>query len=245
METLKILTPIILVHVGVLAIIIFVIKKLLLSDTMKAVGTIKQVEAEVRKKEETIRMEIDVHEKEFEKKKREAESALEEKRKLSDKELNDMKETMVATAKKEGDRIIEQAKKNEEQFRRQLSQDMEEKSVDYAGRIFQMVVSDHVTPEINKKLIGELLDALEEVDAGAITVDGESSEFTSSQPMDEEQKIRLEGILKDKFGVDIKVEEKVDAEILGGLVLKLGSLEIDGSLRNRYHEAVQEVKKDT
>jgi F0F1-type ATP synthase delta subunit len=36
----------------------------------------------------------------------------------------------------------------------------------------------------------------------------------------------------------------VDDSLLAGLVLKMGSLEIDGSLRNRYQEAVQEVKKE-
>lgn len=245
MQTLKILIPIILVHAGVLALIVFVIKKMLLSDTMKAVGTIKQVEAEVRKKEETIRMEIDVHEKDFAKKKREAEIELEAKRKTSEKELNEMKESIVTNAKKEGEKIMAQAKKNEEKFRQQLAQDMEGKAVDYAGRIFQMVVSEQVTPEVNKKLIGELLDALSEVDAGTITIDGGASEFKSSHPMDEEQKRRLEGLLKEKFDADIKVEETVDPTILGGLILKLGSLEIDGSLRNRYQEAVSEVKKDT
>lgn len=245
METLKILIPIVLVNAGILALIIFVIKRMLLSDTMKAVATIKQVEAEVRKKEETIRMEIDVHEKEFQKKKKEAEAELEEKRKQSEKEIEQKRESILAEAKKESDNIMEQAKKNEEKFRQQLAQDMEEKAVDYAGQVFQMVSSDQMSSELNKALIGELLDALEEVDSSAITVDGSDAHFTSSHPIEPDQKQRLEGLIKEKFGVEIKVEENIDESILGGLVMKLGSLEIDGSLKNRYQEAVAEVKKTT
>ncbi len=238
-----ILVPIVVVNVVILGLIVFVVKKLLLSDTMKAVGTIKQVEAEVRKKEETIRMEIDVHEKEFLTKKTEAEAALEEKRKVSEAEVTKMKENVLNEAKKEGSNIIEQAKKNEEKFRQQLALDMEDKAVDYAGQVFQMVSSDMMSVELNKALISELLDALEEIDASSITIDGDGAEFTSSHPIEPDQKNRLEGLIKDKFGLEIKVEEKVDEAVLGGLILKLGSLEIDGSLRNRYQEAVTEVKK--
>ncbi|OVE76588.1 hypothetical protein BVX97_00745 [bacterium E08(2017)] len=243
MDTLKILLPIVVVNVFVLGLIIFIIKKLLLSDTMKAVDTIKQVEAEVRKKEETIRMEIDMHEKEFQKKKKQAEEELETRRKASEAEVSKMRETVISDAKKEGDNIIEQAKKNEEKYRQQLAQDMEQKAVEYAGQVFQMVSSDQMSAELNKALIGELLDALDEVDSSAITVEGDGAEFTSSHAIDADQKARLEKLLKDKFNADIKVEEKIDEEILGGLILKLGSLEIDGSLRNRYQEAVSEVKK--
>lgn len=243
MDTLKILIPIVVVIAAVMGLIVFIIKKLLLSDTMKAVGTIKQVEAEVRKKEETIRMEIDVHEKEFQKKKKEAEEELDEKRKASENEVAQMRDSVIAEARKEGDNIIAQAKKGEEEFKRQLEQEMQSKAVDYAGQVFEMVSSERMSSELNKALIGELLDALDEVDGSAITVEGEGAEFTSSHPIEADQKARLEGLLKDKFGVDIKVEEKIDEAILGGLILKLGSLEIDGSLKNRYQEAVSEVKK--
>lgn len=245
METVKIIVPIVIVHAVVLALIVFVIKKLLLNDTMKAVGTIKQVEADVRKKEEAIRMEIDVHEKEFTKKKKEAEEELDLKRKKSEQEVSQMRETVLADAKKEGEKIMDQAKRNEDNFRKQLAQDMEAKSVDYAGQIFDLVISEKANEELNKLFIGELLDALDEVDAGAITVEGSNGEFTSSHPISPEQKERLQTLLKEKFGADIKVEEIIDKSIMGGLILKLGTLEIDGSLRNRFSEAVHEVKKTT
>jgi hypothetical protein len=35
----------------------------------------------------------------------------------------------------------------------------------------------------------------------------------------------------------------VNRELLAGMLLKLGSLDIDGSLLNRYREAAEEVKR--
>ena len=71
-----------------LATVLVLIRRLLLGDTMKAVEKINQVEAEVRKKEESIRQEIEQHEKDFLQKKAEAEEALQKQKEQSEKELS-------------------------------------------------------------------------------------------------------------------------------------------------------------
>lgn len=242
-DVLKVIIPILVMHAVVLAGILFVIKKMLLGDTMRAVERIRQVESEVRRKEEGIRKEIDEHEKEFSRKKAEAEVDLQKRREESDAEVATVREQALADARKEGEKIIEQAKKNEEKLRQQILQDMEEKAVEYGGQIFKLVFSEEMNVELNKHFISELLDALEEIDSESITVDSNEATFTASHPIDAEQKKRIESLLKEKFDVDIKVEETVQEDLLGGLILKLGSLEIDGSLINRFGEAVDEVKK--
>jgi len=243
-ETLAVLIPVAVAGLVALALMIMVIKQLLLGDTRRAVARIRDVEAEVRRKEERIRAEIAEHEREFERKKAEAETAMERQRQESEKELARMKDKVVADARKEGEKILDQAKKNEEKLRRQIAQDMEEKAVEYGGQIFRLVFSEEMNSALNGKFIDELLDALQEVDSSSITVDPNNAEFRSSHPIEPSRKERLESILREKFGAAIQVKEKVDENLLAGLAFKLGSLEIDGSLLSRYHEAVAEVKKN-
>ena len=242
-ETLKIVIPIAVAHVVVLAVLIVVIKQLLLGDTKKAVDRINEVEAEVRKKEESIRREIGEHERDFEKRKAGAETELLEHKAESEKEVEALKEQMVSEAKKDSARIIEQARKNEGKFRSQIAQEMEEKAVAYAGEVFKLVFSERMGHQLHRQFMAELLDALEEVEGANITIEGEEAEFASARHIDDDQKERFEGLLKEKFGADVAVKETVDHELMAGLVFKLGSLEIDGSLRNRYHEAAESVKK--
>lgn len=230
-------------HVCALVALVFVIKRILVGDTMKAVAQIRQVEAEVRNKEESIRHDIAEHEKEFEKQRAEAEEAMQAQRQQSEKELGQLREQITAGAKKEADRIIENAKKGEEKLRQQIAQDMEEKAVGYGGDIFSLVFSERINEELNRQFIGELLDAIEEVDAASITVDGDDVMFASSHPIAADQKARLAKLLTEKFGAEISINETVKPELMAGLVFKLGSLEIDGSLLNRYNEAVAEVSK--
>jgi F0F1-type ATP synthase delta subunit len=106
------------------------------------------------------------------------------------------------------------------------------------------VFSDRMSKQLHRQFMDELLDALGDIEGASITVDGEQAEFTSGQVLEQDQKERFQGLLKDKFGVDVEVKEKVDHELLAGMVFKLGSLEIDGSLRNRYHEAAEDVRRN-
>ena len=242
-DIMKILIPIAVVHVVVLAVIIVIIKRLLLSDTLQAVARLRNVEADIRKKEENLRKEIGEHEKEFERKKAASEADLAAHKEAIEKDVARQREQVLAEAKKEGEKILDQARKNESKLREQLSRDVEGKAVDYAAEIFKLVFSENLGREMNKQFTQELIDALVELDASTITVESKDVAFTSSHPMDADQKLQLKRILSEKFSIDADVNETVREELLAGLIFKLGSLEIDGSLRNRYQEAAEEVKK--
>ena len=106
-----------------------------------------------------------------------------------------------------------------------------------------MVFSEKMTESVDRQFTDELLDALTEVDSNAVTVDASEAEVVLSHPMPSEQRARLERLLKESFGADVTVSEKINPDLIAGMILKLGSLEIDGSLRNRYREAAAEQKK--
>lgn len=243
-EVVKVVLPLAGAHIVVLVLILIVVRRLLLGDTGRAVARLREVESEVRKKEEAIRREIEEHEKDFSIRKAEAEADLERQREKSEKEVATLRESTLSDSRKEAEKIIEQAKKNEQKFRLQILQDMETKAVEFGGRIFKLVFSERMNQELNRQFINELLDALEEVDSSSITVDPTEASFVSSHPLAPEQRTRLEQLLADKFGAKVKVQETVKEELMGGLIFKLGSLEIDGSLLNRFHEAAAEVKKE-
>jgi F0F1-type ATP synthase delta subunit len=243
-EVLKVAVPIIVIHLVVLAVLVGFIRVVIVGHARRATTRVKEVEDEVRKKEDDMKREIEDHEKDFREKKAETERQLQAQSDEAKREASRLKEQSIAEAKKESSKIIEQAHKNEQKIRDQIARQMEEKAVDYGGRIFKLVFSDLMTGDLNKQFINELIDALDEIEKGSITVEDVAAEVITSHPLDEEQRTRLEGILRDKFDEAATVSETVDEALLGGLILKMGSLEIDGSLRNRYKEAVNEVKKE-
>ena len=69
-----------------------------------------------------------------------------------------------------------------------------------------------------------------------------TAEVTSARPLDAGQVDALKANLKSRFGSDIAVDLNVDPAILGGLVVKVGSRMIDGSVRTKLNTLAQAMK---
>ena len=69
-----------------------------------------------------------------------------------------------------------------------------------------------------------------------------SAEVTSAHPLADDQIEAIRANLRTRMGRDIAVEMSVDPAILGGLVVKIGSQMIDGSIRTKLNSLAQAMK---
>jgi F-type H+-transporting ATPase subunit delta len=69
-----------------------------------------------------------------------------------------------------------------------------------------------------------------------------NAEVTSAHTLDEGQVDAIRKNLRTRYGADIAVELSVDPAILGGLVVKIGSRMIDGSIRTKLNSLAQAMK---
>jgi F-type H+-transporting ATPase subunit delta len=69
-----------------------------------------------------------------------------------------------------------------------------------------------------------------------------AAEVTSAHPLSADQLKALEAKLKAREGKDVKLKTKVDPEILGGLVVRIGSQQIDSSIRTRLNTLANAMK---
>ena len=69
-----------------------------------------------------------------------------------------------------------------------------------------------------------------------------TAQVTTAHPLDDGQRRELAAKLKAREGREVKIEANVDPEILGGLVVTIGSRRIDGSLRTRLNSLAQAMK---
>lgn len=60
-----------------------------------------------------------------------------------------------------------------------------------------------------------------------------TAEVTSAQALKPEQRTALMGTLKDAMKREMRLTERVDATLLGGLIVKVGSRQIDSSLKSK------------
>jgi F-type H+-transporting ATPase subunit delta len=69
-----------------------------------------------------------------------------------------------------------------------------------------------------------------------------NAEVTSAHPLDDGQVDAIKANLRTRMGRDIAVDLHVDPAILGGLVVKIGSQRIDGSIRTKLNSLAQAMK---
>ncbi len=69
-----------------------------------------------------------------------------------------------------------------------------------------------------------------------------TAEVTSAMPLDQDQVDALKAKLKAEFSRDVALELAVDPEILGGLVVKVGSRQVDGSIRTKLNTLANVMK---
>jgi F-type H+-transporting ATPase subunit delta len=69
-----------------------------------------------------------------------------------------------------------------------------------------------------------------------------TAEVVSAHPLDDDQVATLKSNLKSRIGRDVAVDLTVDPTILGGLVVKIGSQMIDGSIRTKLNNLAQAMK---
>lgn len=69
-----------------------------------------------------------------------------------------------------------------------------------------------------------------------------TAQVTTAHPLDDSQRRDLAARLKAREGREVKIEANVDPDILGGLVVTIGSRRIDGSLRTRLNSLAQAMK---
>lgn len=94
----------------------------------------------------------------------------------------------------------------------------------------------------NRRLI-ELAAVIRAFKALAAAHRGETTaEVTSAHPLDAGQIGALKDKLRQRFGRDVAIDAKVDPAILGGLVVKLGSRQIDGSIRTKLNTLAHAMK---
>lgn len=64
----------------------------------------------------------------------------------------------------------------------------------------------------------------------------------TSVPLKSEQKAKLVKKLEQKSGKTVKLNEKVDPSIIGGIILKMGNSQIDNSIKGRLEAVAKQLK---
>lgn len=235
----------IIIQCIVFLIVFLALRRMMIRGTESAVNRLTLADEENAKRLAEAKKKIEELESEYKQKGADLLQELEGQREAAKKRIEEEKNRVVIKAREEGERIVEAAKSRIEKGDRESEKELHGRAGLLAGRIVREILSDTLKSGLNERLVNELLHEIEGMETGHIPEETGEAEVILSSPLKAEQMKSLKGMLEQKLARRIEIRETVKKEISGGLILKLGSLTVDGSLDNLVNGMVRRITKES
>ncbi|MFA5088364.1 MAG: F0F1 ATP synthase subunit delta [Candidatus Omnitrophota bacterium] len=227
------------------SVLIFFLKKILFDSTQGAVNRLNHETEEVRSKQKELAEKIKQANEELEKRKKEADDLVARMKGQAEEEAKAEKEKLMLKARQEAEELLMKAQRTKEEMRKAIAKDMEMKTVDFSAEILSRVLPKKADESFHKYLVEDFLNGLENIDMKVVTQEIDSTEIITARSLSDEYKERLGAILKKKLNRPVAIKTTEDPGIISGAILKIGTLSLDGSLRNMIQEEGLAIKEKT
>jgi F0F1-type ATP synthase delta subunit len=226
-----------------IGVVIFTLKKVLFDSTQGAVNRLNTETETVRAKQAELNEKIKQANEELAKRRAEADALLAKMKEDAASKASEEREKIIKKAREDSEEIISKAQKSKEDIRKVLEKEMEMKAIDFSIIMLNLVFSEKTNSALNDSLIEEFFQNLEKVDMSMVPEEIDAADVVAALPLADQMKNRLADILKGKLNRTIKINTEVDNKIIGGIILRFGSLALNGSLQYLLKEKGMEAKE--
>ncbi len=234
----------VIAQIIIFTVIIVVLKRLIFQDTTSAINRINKLDTITREKEKLLSQKLDETEKYLESRKKELADEETRLKKEAQRAATQLQEDMIKAAKTEAEDIIKKAQSSREKIKVEATIEAEGKMIDFCRDILGKVLSSAVQAQLNEQLVQEFLADLEQADLGKVGKEVNKIQVVSGRALNEETKKIIKKILDNKLGRTVEMEISEDHAILGGLLMKFGTMIVDGSLSEHVKEVSTQMKDD-
>ncbi len=237
--------PLIILQAVTFVVIVLVMRFLFGSQLKIALNRLQVLHQDSLEKEEVLNKELERAkiqvEAEISRAKEEAKQITEAAKRNSEKTSVEAIERAQAEAKRT---IAETAEKTKRLEAEVLAQ-AEGKSIALAQELIKFVFAQKDLSILHSKLIDELIEELGKIDKSRLVVHADRAEIIVSQALTSKEKERLKEVLSLKLDTALNFDEKIDDSIIAGIVIRLGGLIIDGSLKNKFNRALSAIRSSS
>ncbi|MCM8800526.1 MAG: F0F1 ATP synthase subunit delta [Candidatus Omnitrophica bacterium] len=233
-----------IVSLVVIQVIIFVVLFLFLrssfnKNVISATTHLEQLSQEYTKKQEQIKNL-------YEEAKRQTQEIIESSRKDAEKQREQIlkdaqleKERILNTAHQQANEIVEQADKARKTLLSEIEKKIEERAIQRAGDLLNEILPLDLRQQIHQHWIEDLLSAgfqqLERLHIPEGITEAELITAFALEPIKKEVLIKK---IQERLNRQLNFKEKVDEDIIAGLIVNIGNLVFDGSLRLKLQELI-------
>lgn len=231
-------------QVILLFVIIVILRKMIFSDTNSAINRLSRLDNANREREKLLMQKLAQAQKYIQEQQQKIQDDQQKVKAEARRAAGQLHEDIIAKAKQEGDEIIKKAHASRERIRTEAATEAESKMLQFCGEMIQRVLSGVIQSDLNERLVAEFIEELEKADFGKLNRDVNEVEIVSVRAINEKQMETIRKTLEAKLARPIRVYGKTNPELIGGVLMRLGSMVVDGSLAERFRESALKMKQD-
>lgn len=151
-------------------------------------------------------------------------------------------EDVVMKAKDESARVLGYAESESKKMKDDMLSLAHEKAIELSIEMMKATFTEQGREAFQHELLSELIDEIKKIPKDKFMVKAKKVAIVSSQALKADERTKLTQILKDKMGGGIDIDDSVDKDIIAGLIIKIGSLTIDGSIKNKLRKIIPHLR---
>ena len=158
------------------------------------------------------------------------------------KDAEAQKAKLLQETHTQAEELMQQADKSRQLLLDDIKDRIAREAVDKACELIHDTLPEQFKLKVHEHWIEELMDSgLEQLERLKIPEDVKEVKITAAFALEENQRKNLTRKLKDALNKDITLKEEIDPRVVAGFIIHIGSLVLDGSLKNKIQERARNV----
>ncbi|MFH1867394.1 MAG: F0F1 ATP synthase subunit delta [Candidatus Omnitrophota bacterium] len=237
------IVALILLQAIIFVILIFVFRRILTQNVTLATRHLDVMNEDFSRKEQEITRQLGESKKKSEDIIIKAKDEAEKLKAQIIKEAEGKRDVILQEAQTKGTEIIEQAEKSRQLLISEMEERIEKESINKACGLAHLILPDEFKKSMHLKCIQEITESgFQDIERLHIPSDIKEVKITTAFSLNEKQLDSIAKKLKKLIPGDIKINEEVDPKIAAGLIISMGSLVLDGSLKSKIKEESKNIE---
>ncbi len=234
----------IVAQIIIFGVVMFFLKNLIFADTNSAINRLTKMDDMNRAKEKQLVEKIEETERLL-KEKMEQLSSEEKRLKMeAERAANQLHDDIVQKAKAEGEEIIKKAIAAREKYKNEAIIAAEARVIDFSCEIVSAILTKSMEKALSDLLIDGFIKELEGVDMSIVTPAVKKVDIIVATKLEEAAATRISEVIASRLGRALEVKVTEDPKVIGGVLMKFGTLVIDDTLAERIRETAVKMKED-
>ncbi|MFH1678110.1 MAG: ATP synthase F1 subunit delta [Candidatus Omnitrophota bacterium] len=223
--------------------IIFLLRYLFSRHLKSALARLNTLHEENLAKEEELNEELkrakEESQAQIKQGKAEAELIIEE----ASKEAARIRLKMEEQAKLQASEIVAEGKVEAEKIKIKLIKDVQAQSVELASKMIAELLTETDKIALQYEFAKGIIQEISHLPKEQFNIESNPVvKVTSSFPLLERQRDEIKSVLTQKTGKNIELSQQLDPKLIGGLIVEIGGMVIDGTLKNKLGRIIPHLK---